>query len=39
MSNPIVVMSPMDGLFAMADLPAVGTLMPGVEAIHPIKLK
>jgi transposase len=24
--------------FAMAESPAVGTLMPGAEAIHPIKL-
>jgi hypothetical protein len=28
----------MDGLFAMAESPAFGTLMPGAEAIHPIKL-
>ena len=39
MSNPTVVISPMDGLFAMAEsLSAFGTLMPGAEAIHPIKL-
>ncbi len=39
MSNPTVVISPMDGLFAMAkSSSAFGTLMPGAEAIHPIKL-
>jgi IS66 C-terminal element len=37
MSNPTGVISPMDGLFAMAEsLSAFGTLR--AEAIHPIKL-